>query len=137
MTRRLCRCTEKPRTLHDPGLRKILLPLDADGEIQVDVRVGCKAVLEVARKTRIGGCVYALRDRSAEESLGAGGLKHVQRRPTTVGGSEAFKVGAEGAPVVVADRGAHGERDEGSRQRCPFTRQPVVGARLEQGPCGR
>ena len=69
---------------------RVSLPLDADGEIQIDALVGDKAVLKVQGKTRVGDGVIALRNRSPEESRGVGGLDDVQRRPTAVAGGEAF-----------------------------------------------
>lgn len=49
---------------HGPGLTLArLLPLDADFEIQVDVFVPDKAVLEVPGKARVAGGVNAFRDR--------------------------------------------------------------------------
>ena len=94
--------------------------MDADDEIQMDVLIGHKAVLEVAGKTRVAGGVIALRDRSPQKCLGVGRPDHVQRRPTAVAGGEAFYVGTEGARKVVADCGAHGERDESCRQKWSF-----------------
>ena len=66
------------------GLRGRLLAPDADGEIQMDVVIGDKAVLEVARQARAGGGVSALLNRSAQHRLGIGGLDDVQRRPPTM-----------------------------------------------------
>lgn len=55
-----------------PSPRGFQLPLDADDKVQVDVLIGDEPVLEVAGKTRVGGGVIALRDRSAEKCLGVG-----------------------------------------------------------------
>jgi hypothetical protein len=119
---------KKPRTSMVRGLRGRRLAPDADGEIQMDVVIGDKAVLEVARKALAGGGMNALLDRSAQQRLGIGGLDDVQRRPPPVAAGKAFYVRAEGALVVFADAGAHGEWNEGSGQGGPFTRQPFVDA---------
>jgi hypothetical protein len=117
-----------PRTSIVRGLLGRLLAPDADSEIQMDVVIGDKAVLEVASKARVGGGVNALRDRSAQHRLGVGGLDDVQRRPSTMAAGKTFYVRAERTLVVFSDSSAHGERDKGSGQGGPFARQPVVDA---------
>ena len=125
---------EKPRTSMVRGLPVRLLVPDADSEIQVDVVIGDKAVLEVAGKARVGGGVNALRDRSAQHRLGVGGLDDVQWRPATMAAGKTFYVRAEGTLVVLADGSAHGEGDKGSGQGGPFTRQSVIDAPVWSRP---
>ncbi len=117
-----------PRTNMVRGFLGRLLAPDADGEIQMDVIIGNKAVLEVARKAGVGGGVNALRDCSAQHRLSVSGIHDVKRRPPTMAAGKTFYVCAEGTLVVFSDGSAHGERDKGSGQGGPFTRQPVIDA---------
>ncbi len=66
----------------------------------MDVNSG-ETVLEEACKARISRGVYALRDSTAENSLGIRGSEHVQGRPVPVSGAQSFNVSAEGAAVVI------------------------------------
>ena len=112
-----------------------LLAPDADGDVQMDVVIGNKAVLEVAGKARVSGSVNTLRDRSVQQCLAIGGLDDIQRRPSTTSGCHAFYVRAECALMVFAGGGAHGEGDKGSGQGGPFA-EAAGGRRpqIVQGP---
>lgn len=66
----------------------------------MDVNRG-ETVLEEACKARISRGVCALRDGTAENSLGIRGPEHVQGRPVPVSGAQSFNVSAEGAAVVI------------------------------------
>jgi hypothetical protein len=85
----------------------------------MDVNSG-ETVLEEACEARISGGVCALRDGTAEDSLGIRGLEHVKGRPVPVSGAQSFNVSAEGAAVVITGRGAHGEGNESCGQEGPF-----------------
>jgi len=107
---------ETPRTSVVRGLRGRLLASDADGEIQINIVISDKAILEVAGEARVRSGVNALSDRSSQQRLGVGGFDDIQRRPPAMTAGKTFYVRAERALVVVADSSAHGERDKGSGQ---------------------
>lgn len=66
----------------------------------MDVHSG-KTVLEETCEARISCGVCALRDGTAENSLGIGRPEHVKWRPVPVSGAQSFNVSAEGAAVVI------------------------------------
>ena len=67
----------------------------------MDVNSG-ETVLKEACKARISRGVCALRDGTAENSLGIRGPEHVEGCPVPVSGAQSFNVSAEGTAVVIA-----------------------------------
>jgi len=66
----------------------------------MDVNSG-ETVLKEACKARISRGVCALRDGTAENSLGTRGPQHVKGRPVPVSGAQSFNLRAEGTAVVI------------------------------------